>query len=171
MSVSVVGEAAVRRAAEEARRSGRSRLATDDAARNSSREHRAYRPGGVGVGVLAALAQAGIRLTLEQRRGIDRLLRVHTELATQPFTPGGAVERLVLHGIHFTDRQLELVAEDTTVSGFRRLESNFEDNRKTDKVPVHRPQTVIIEQQTSGFFAWLARVCAGLFPRRPATED
>jgi hypothetical protein len=171
MSVSVVGEAAVRRAAEDARRSGRSRLATDDAARNSSREHRAYRPGGVGVGVLAALGQAGIRLTLEQRRGIERLMRAHSELATQPFTPGGAVERLVLHGIHFSDRQLELVTDDTTVTGFRRLESNFEDNRKTDKMPVHRPQTAIIEQQAEGFFAWLARVFAWLLPRRRAAED
>ena len=159
MSVSVVGEAAIRRAAEQARRSGRSRLSTDDL--HDSQEHRAHQPARPGVGVLAALAQAGIRLTLDQRRGIERVIRVHIELATQPFTPSAAVERLLMHGIHFTDHQLELVADERSVSGFRRLESGFEDIKTTASHPAYRPsaRTVQIEaQRRGGFVSWLLRV-------------
>jgi hypothetical protein len=162
MSVSVVGDAAIRRAAEDARRSGRTRLSTDDATKNSQ-EHKAYKPSAPGVGVFAALAQAGIRLTLEQRRAIDRVIRVHVELATALFTPSGAVERLLMHGIQFTDRQLELVADERSVSGFRRLESGFEDNKTTASHPAYRPsartqQMEAVGEPPEGFFAWLRRL-------------
>ena len=157
MSLSVVGEAAVRRAAEQAWRSGRARLATDDATRNSQ-EHRAHTPARPGVGVLAALTQAGIRLTLEQRRAIDRVIRIHVELANQAYTPSAAVERLLMHGIQFTDRQLECVSDERSVSGFRRLESGFEDIKTTASHPAHRPATRGLEREAGGLLAWVRRL-------------
>jgi hypothetical protein len=128
MSRSVVADEASRRAAEEARRQTlRGHLAARDA-HTREREQRSgqHRALGPGQGVLAALAQAGVRLTHEQRLAIDKVLRAHPELKTLPCTPAGAAERLMAHGIHFTDAQLALVAEEGSISGLRRLESGFE---------------------------------------------
>jgi hypothetical protein len=154
---SVVAEAAIRRVAKKAREQGLGRIATDDATRQS-REHPAHRPSSAGAGVLAALAQAGIRLSTDQRRTIDRLLRTHPELGTCHFTPGRAVERLIAHGVHFTDRQLEQVSDETTVGGLRRSESAFDDCRTTASRPAHRPDPADARAPGSGFFGWLRRL-------------
>ncbi len=172
MGVSAVADAALLRATEQARRGGRARLSTEDSTHNS-KEHQAHKPGASGIGVFAALAQAGIRLTLEQRRAINRVVRVHVELGTALFTPSGAVERLLMHGIQFTDRQLELVADERSVSGFRRLESGFEDNKTTASHPAYRPAArteqiarIQLDVPAEGFVAWLRRVFG--FGPRPA---
>jgi len=88
--INVIAQGALVKATEDARRSGRARFSTEDATKDSQ-EHRAHKPTRPGVGVFAALAQAGIRLTVEQRRSIDRVIRIHVELATQPMTPNAAV--------------------------------------------------------------------------------
>ncbi len=154
--MSVVAEAALHRVTQNARRHT-VRVAPDDATKQS-REHPAYRPAdsaAPGVGVLAALKQAGIRLTLDQRRAVDRVVKTHPELATCPFTPARAVERLMTHGIHFSDRQLAQVSDETTVSGMRRLASSFDDSRTTASHPAHRPTRKPVPR---GFVAWLKRL-------------
>src|SRR5438874_2731288 len=103
------------------RREAGTRLTAEDAAKRQ-RERNKKR----GRGVFAALAIAGIRLTLEQRRQIDRLCRAHPELLTMELSPAVAVERLVEHGIELTDAQLERVADELTVSGLRSVSSQFE---------------------------------------------
>jgi len=45
----------------------------------------------------------------------------------------------MMHGVKFTDRQLELVADERSVSGFRRLESAFDDDKTTASHPAYRP--------------------------------
>ena len=164
--MSVVAEAALHRVTQNARKHA-VRVAPDDAT-GQSREHPAHKPGAAapGVGVLAALAQAGIRLTLDQRRAIDKVVKAHPELRTCPFTPARAVERLMTHGIHFSDRQLERVSDETTVSGMRRLESAFDDSRTTASHPAYRPDAYDAgeaEAQTEaprGVLAWLKRLFA-----------
>lgn len=162
--MSVVAEAALHRVTQNARRHS-VRVAPDDATKQS-REHPAHRPASeaTATGVLAALAQAGIRLTLDQKRAIVRVIKSHPELGTGHFTPERAVERLALHGIHFTDRQLALVSDETTVSGMRRLESAFDDVRTTASHPAYRPDHYDVEKEEAhadaprGFLAWLKRL-------------
>lgn len=163
--MSVVAEAAIRRVSREARRERLSRITPDDAT-HDSREHAAHRAAGVGTGVLAALAQVGMRLSTIQRAAIARLSRRHPELLSHPFTPNTAVEHLISLGVPFTDAQLELVSDECTVSGFRRIESAFEDCHTTASHPAFRPRTTtsaktmnvpVVEAET-GFFAWVRRI-------------
>ena len=164
--MSVVGEAAIRRVAKEARRERLARIAPDDAT-HESREHPAYKPGGAGKGVLAALDRAGIRLSQTQRAAIARLLKFHPEMTTHPFTANTAIERLITLGVQFADAQLALVSDECTVSGFRRIQSGFEDCRTTASHPAHRPRvTTLIPVIEPGFFAWLRRVWAAVFSAR-----
>lgn len=161
--MSAVTEGALHRVTQNARKHA-VRVAPDDATKQS-REHPAFKPGAAaGVGVLVALAQAGIRLTLDQRRLIDRLMKAHPELRTCPFTPARAVEKLMAHGVHFSDRQLELVSDEATVTGLRRLESAFDDVRTTASHPAYRPAhfhdegAAEEEAPARGFVAWVKRL-------------
>lgn len=163
--MSVVAEAALRRVSRQARKDRLSRTAPDDAT-HDSREHVAFKVSGSGTGVLAALNQVGMQLSQLQRATITRLSRRHPELLSHPFTPNTAVEHLITLGVQFTDAQLELVSDECTVSGFRRIESVFEDCRTTASHPAFRPRTTTsaktmeiaaVEVET-GFFAWVRRI-------------
>ena len=136
----VVAEAALRRVAKEARRERLFSIAPDDAT-HDSREHTAHKLTGPGTGVLAALAQVGMQLTQAQRAAITRLSRRHPELLRHPFTPNTAVENLITLGVPFSDAQLELVSDECTVSGFRRIQSAFEMPRATASHPAIRRAT------------------------------
>src|SRR4051812_34578326 len=104
MSVHVLTQEAYRRAAENARRTAtHGRITVDDSSKRSRQGLSRL------TGVLAALAQGCIWLTVDQRAKLDRLLRLHPELSTQTFTPEAAVARLTAHGIHFTDAQVAQV--------------------------------------------------------------
>ena len=161
----VVAEAAIRRIAKKARQEGLNRISTDDA-HDKTQEHPAYRPAAAraGKGVMAALAQAGIRLSPSQRSAVMKLLRQYPEMVLHPFTPSTAIERLITHGIVFADAQLAQADDECTVSGFRRIQSAFEDSRTTASHPAHRPRTTqSIPVVETGFFAWLMRIFAVLF--------
>jgi hypothetical protein len=171
--MSVVAEGAIRRVAKEARQARLARITPDDAT-HDSREHAAHRPAANanGIGVLSALAQAGIRLSQAQRSAIARLSRRHPELLSHPFTPNTAVEHLITLGVPFSDSQLELVSDECTVSGFRRIQSAFEDSRTrtTASHPAFKPRPttqtiprVELEAEVeadveTGFFAWVRRL-------------
>ncbi|MBS1148704.1 MAG: hypothetical protein H6Q89_402 [Myxococcaceae bacterium] len=162
---SVVGEAAIRRVAKEARKERLSRIVPDDAS-HDSHEHAAYKPGAAagGKGVLAALAQVGMRLSQVQRTAIARLLRLHPEMSAHPFTPSTAVEHLITHGVQFADAQLALVSDECTVSGFRRIQSGFDDCRTTASHVAYKPRTqTVLAAPEPGFFAWLRRLWAAIF--------
>lgn len=156
---SVVAEGAIRRIAKEARKASVGRISTDDAT-SGSREHPAYKPAASATGVLVALAQAGIRLSEEQRLAIKRLMRLHPEMASHSFTANTAVEHLITHGIQFSDAQLKLVSSECSVS-VRYIRSGFEMPRVSKTHPVHRPRTTTVLVEKPGFFAWLSRVFSG----------
>lgn len=139
MALTALAESLERHAVDaQLRRQAGTRLTAEDAARRQ-RERRSKRM----RGVYAALAIAGIRLTLEQKRAIDRVVRAHPELSSMDLSPPAAVERLIEHGVEFTDAQLALVVDEGSVSGLRRVSSVFEAPKRapaaTLTLPVARP--------------------------------
>jgi len=133
------------------RRSAGTRLTTEDATRRQ-RERRRQ----VARGVYAALAAAGIRLTLAQKRAVDAVVRRHPELLSMELSPPAAVERLIEHGVEFSDAQLALVADEGTVSGLKRVSSTFEalkpERRRTTAVTeVPAPPPTLLSR-LRGFF-------------------
>jgi hypothetical protein len=165
MALTVLADSVERRAAEIARREALiTRLTADDATRDQREKKKKSKK----RGVWAALAEAGIRLTQDQHHAVDSVLTRHPELGEHVFSASEAVERLAAYGVPFTDGQLELVSDETTISGLRSAACAFEDRRRAPSSPKRRATTSTAKgkrvMRQPAWRAWLGRALAWLRP-------
>jgi hypothetical protein len=128
MALTVLGDSIERRAADIARRESlATRLTADDASREQ-REKKKKKS--MRRGVFAALADAGLHLTQDQQHAVELVLARHPQLSERVFSASEAVERLAAYGVPFTDGQLAVVSDETTVSGLRSAACAFERGKR-----------------------------------------
>jgi hypothetical protein len=166
MALTVLAESVERRAAEVARRESLfTRLTADDATRDQREKKKKKSKK---RGVWAALAEAGIHLTQDQHHAVDSVLTRHPQLGELVFSATEAVERLAAYGVPFTDGQLELVSDETTISGLRSAACAFEDRKRPPSSPKRRaaastPKGKRVMRQPA-WRAWLGRALRWLRP-------
>jgi hypothetical protein len=159
MALHVLGDLLERQVGERLHRETASvKLSAEDATRRQ-RERRTKKS----KGVLAALAAAGVKLSSEQRAAIERVLRLHPELESIEMSPPVAVERLIAHGIVFTDEQLSLVVDEGSVSGIRAAYSKFE------TAPSARTVMIPTLKRPTRWARWMSRLQAMFSASQPKT--